>query len=345
MEYWKGWLKTLFHYSNIPMEKAFWLVFIVLFPLCSPASAQQGGKVPRIGILLPWSPASEVSLSFLQAFRQGLHVLGYSEGQNLATEYRYADGMSKRFPDLAMELVRLKVDVIVTTAGPPARAAMQATTTIPVVFTQVTDPVAEGIVTSLARPGGNITGLSQVGPELSGKRMELLKETFPKISRVAVLWTGRSQSSVAQIKETEAAAKAMGVQLQSLEARSSDDFEKSFKAATMGRAGALIVLQSALINTHRTLIVQLAAKNRLPTMFAERTHVEAGGLMSYAPNFFDLQRRAATYVDKILKGAKPSDLPVEQPMKFEFVVNLKTAKQIGVTMPPNVLVRADRVIK
>jgi putative ABC transport system substrate-binding protein len=222
---------------------------------------------------------------------------------------------------------------------------MQATTTIPIVFTQVTDPVAEGIVTSLARPGGNITGLSQIGPELGGKRLELLKETFPKISRVAVLWTGSSQSSVAQIKETKIAANAMGIQLQSLEARRSDDFEKAFRTATTGRAGALIVLQSALINTHRTLVVQLAAKNRLPTMFAERSHVEAGGLMSYAPKIFDLQRRAATYVDKILKGAKPSDLPVEQPMKFEFVVNLKTAKQIGVTMPPNVLVRADRVIK
>jgi putative ABC transport system substrate-binding protein len=309
------------------------------------AGAQQSKKVPRIGILLPGSPDSEVSLSFLQAFRQGLHELGYAEGQNLATEYRYADGMSKRFPDLAAELVRLKVDVIVTTAGSPARAAMQSTTTIPIVFTQVTDPVAEGIVTSLARPGGNITGLSQVGPELSGKRMELLKETFPKISAVAVLWTGRSQSSVAQIKETEAAAKAMGVQLQSVEVRSADELEKAFREATTRRTGALIVLQSALINTQRTRVVELAAKNRLPTMFAERSHVEAGGLMSYAPSFFDLQRRAATYVDKILKGAKPSDLPVEQPMKFEFVVNLKTAKQIGVTIPPNVLVRADLVIR
>ena len=321
------------------------LLVIVLLVTVSLCQAQQAGKVPRLGILLPWSPASEVSLSFLKAFRQGLHELDYAEGRNLAVEYRYADGESRRFPDLAAKLVRLKVDVIVTTAGTPARAAMQATTTIPVVFTQVTDPVAEGIVTSLARPGGNITGLSQVGPELGGKRMELLKETFPKISRVAVLWTGRSQSSAAQIKETEAAAKAMGVQLQSLEARSSDDFEKAFRTAIKGRAGALIVLQSALINTQRTQIVQLAAKNRMPTMFAEKTHVEVGGLMSYAPNFFDLQRRAATYVDKILKGAKPADLPVEQPMKFEFVVNLKTAKQIGVTIPPNVLVRADRVIR
>jgi len=317
----------------------------LLLALCISAEAQQPGKLPRIGILLPWSPASDVSLSFLEGLRQGLHELGYVEGQNFAIEFRYAEGVSKRFPNLAAELVRLKVDVIVTTAGPPTRAAKQATTTIPIVFTQVSDPVAEGLVASLARPGGNITGLSQIGAELAGKRLELLKETFPKISRIAVLRTGSSRSSVAQFEEMQIAAKAMDVQIQSLEVRSADDFKDAFGAATTGRAAALIALQSALVNTHRTRIVQLAAEHRLPTMFAESTHVETGGLMSYAPNFFDLHRRAAVYVAKILKGTKPADLPVEQPTKFEFIVNLRAAKQIGLTIPPNVLARADRVIR
>jgi putative ABC transport system substrate-binding protein len=253
--------------------------------------------------------------------------------------------MSERFPKLAAELVQRKVDIIVTTAGPPSRAAKLATNTIPIVFTQVSDPVAEGLVTSLARPGGNITGLSQVGPELAGKRLELLKEAFPKLSHVAVLRTPDSRSSVAQFKETQVAAKTMAIQLQSLEVRRSDELDGAFRAAKTERAGALVVLQSALINTHRTRIVELATKSRMPTMFAERTHVESGGLMSYAPSLFDLQRRAATYVDKILKGAKPGNLPVEQPTKFEFVINLKTAKQIGLTIPPNVLARADKVIR
>ncbi|MGH7825114.1 MAG: ABC transporter substrate-binding protein [Candidatus Binatia bacterium] len=321
------------------------LLGAMLFALFASAEAQQPGKVFRVGLLLPWSPASAVSLSFLKAFRQGLHELGYAEGRNLAIEHRYAEGVSELFPKLAAEVVLLKVDIIVTTGGQPARAAKQATATIPIVFTQVADPVAERIVASLARPGGNITGLSQIGPELAGKRLELLKEAFPKISRVAVLRTSRSQGSVARFKGTEVAAKAMGVEVQSVEVRSSDEFEVAFTAATAGRAGALIVLQSALINTHRARIVQLAAKSRLPTMFEESTHVESGGLMSYGPNFFDLQRRAATYVDKILKGSKPADLPVEQPTKFEFVINLKTAKQIGLTIPPNVLARADKVIR
>ena len=337
--------KRFFGLTLSPLPFALSSVGALLFALCIPAEAQQSAKVPRVGILLPWSSSAGVSLSFLKAFRQGLHNLGYVEGQNLAIEYRYADGVSERFPNLAAELVRLKVDVIVTTAGPPSRAAKQATTTIPIVFTQVLDPVLEGLVASLARPGGNITGLSQTGPEMAGKRLELLKEAFPKISRFAVLRSAGSQASVARFKETQLAAKAIGVQLQSLDVRSSDDFEGVFKAAATGRAGALIVLQGSLINTHRTRIVELAATSRLPTMFEEGTHVESGGLMSYRPSFFDLQRRAAVYVDKILKGTKPSDLPVERPTKFEFVINLKTAKQIGLTIPPNVLARADKVIR
>jgi putative ABC transport system substrate-binding protein len=325
--------------------RSFAAAALLVTTLGFPAGAQQPKKIPRVGILLPWSPASGVSLSFIEAFGKGLHELGYAKGQNLAMEHRYAEGVSERFPELAAELVRLKVDIIVTTAGPPSRAAMQATNTIPIVFTQVSDPVAEGLVASLARPGGNITGLSQVGPELAGKRLELLKEAFPEISRVAVLRTSRSRSSVAQFREAQVAAKTMAVKLQSLEVRNSDELDGAFRAAKTERAGALIVLQSALINTHRTRIVELATKSQMPTMFAERTHVESGGLMSYAPSLFDLQRRAATYVDKILKGAKPADLPVEQPTKFELIINLKAAKQIGLTIPPNVLARADRVIR
>jgi ABC-type uncharacterized transport system substrate-binding protein len=319
-------------------------LLLTVFPLTD-AEAQHEKKVPRVGVLLPWSPASDVSLSFLKAFGEGLYEAGYVEGRNLTIAHRYAEGASELFPKLAAELVRLNVDIIVTTAGPPSRAAKLATKTIPIVFTQVTDPVAEGLVASLARPGGNITGLSQVGPELAGKRLELLKEAFAKISRVAVLRTSGSRSSVAQFQETQIAAKPMGVEVQSLEWRSFDEIDGAFKAAATRRADALIVLQSAFMNTHRTRIVELAAKHRLPTMFAERTHVESGGLMSYAPSFSDLQRRAATFVDKILKGAKPAELPVEQPTKFELVINLKTAKQIGLTIPPSVLARADRVIK
>jgi len=322
----------------------FTLTVLVLFSFHL-AEAQPTKKVPRIGILLPWSPASGVSLSFLKAFRHGLRELGYVQDRNVAMEYRYAEGVSQRFPNLAAELVGLKVDVIVTTAGRPAVAAKRATITIPIVFTQVADPVAEGLVASLARPGGNITGLSQIGPELAGKRLELLKEAFPKISRVAVLRPLRSRGSAARFKETEVAAQAMGVELQALDVRSPDDIEDAFRATTTGQADALIVLQGALINTQRTRIVQLAAKRRLPTIFEESTYVESGGLMSYGPSFLDLQRRAATYVDKILKGAKPADLPVEQPTKFEFIVNLKTAKEVGLTIPPTVLARADRVIK
>jgi putative tryptophan/tyrosine transport system substrate-binding protein len=324
-----------------------WLVAILLVVgAIAIAEAQQPKKIPRIGILLPWSPDSGVSLSFLKAFRQGLHELGYVESRDLAIEHRYGEGVIERLPTLATELVHLKVDVIVTTAGPPSLAVKQATTTIPIVFTQVSDAVAEGLIASLARPGGNITGLTQMGPELAGKRLELLKEALPKISRVAILLrTAGSQASVARLKETQVAAKGMGVQLQSLEVGSADDLDGAFRAATAGRAGALIVVQTAFINTHRARIVELAAKSRLPTMFEERTHVESGGLMSYGPSFFDLHRRAATYVDKILKGTKPAALPVEQPTKFELIINLKTAKQIGLTIPPNVLARADRVIR
>jgi putative ABC transport system substrate-binding protein len=339
-----GWQQSN---GEAPMNKRILILLLttVLLATVSLVTAQPLKNVPKVGILLPWSPGSEVSLSFVKAFSQGLRELGYVQGQNLATAYRYGEGLNERYPNLAAELVQLKVDVIVTTAGPPARAAKQATNSIPIVFTQVTDPVAEGLVASLARPEGNITGLSQMGPDLAGKRLELLKESFPKVSRIAVLRTTDTPGPISMYEETQIAAKTMRVQLQSLEVRSADDFERAFRAATTSRAGALIVIQSALINTHRTRVVELARKRRLPTMFMESAHVEAGGLMSYGPSFFDLHRRAATYVDKILKGRKPEDLPVEQPMKFEFVINLKTAKQIGLTIPQWTLMKADRVIR
>ena len=316
-----------------------------LITLSPGAEAQHPSKGPRIGVLLPWSPSSEVALSFLKAFREGLRELGYLENRDVTIEYRYGEGVLERLPGAAAELVQSNVEIIVTSAGPPALAAKQATNTIPIVFTQVSDPVAESLVTSLAHPGGNITGLSQTGSDLAGKRLELLREAFPKISHVAALWTSASKAGRTRLQETQSAAQELGLQVLAVEVQKLDDFEGAFKAARAGRAGALIVLQSAFTNTHRNRIIELAAKSRLPTMFEEASHIIAGGFMSYGPSFFDLQRRAAFYVDKILKGAKPADLPVQQPTKFELVINLKTAKQIGLTIPPHVLARADRVIR
>lgn len=320
----------------------FALATVILASL-NPAEAQQPKRVPRIGYLSSLSQPADSYRS--EAFHQGLHALGYVEGQNITMEYRYAEGELNRFPGLADELVQLKVDLIVASSAPAVLAAKKATKTIPIIMTNVGDPVGEGIIDSLARPGGNVKGLTGVAPDLSGKRLELLKETIPRLSRAAVLWDPGSQGTTTLFKETEAAARAMKVQLQSLEVRSPEDFERAFKAAAAGLTRALVVLQSPFTATHRRRIVELATNNRLPTMFGEAAHVEAGGLMSYAPSYNDLFRRAATYVDKILKGAKPADLPVEQPMKFELVINLKTAKKIGLTIPPNVLARADRVIK
>ena len=278
------------------------------------------------------------------AFLQGLRDLGYVEGKNIAIEYRYTEGELDRLPDLAAELVRLNVDVIVTGAISSVRAAKKATATIPIVFASVGDAVDSGLVSSLARPGGNATGLTFLAPELDGKRLELLKEAFPKVTRVAFLLRVPAARGD-PLKEAEAVAKTLGLRLQSVGVKGPDDFESAFKAAKSGGAEALLVISNPLSNTHRARIVDLAAKNRLPGIYPSIDFVEAGGLMSYAPDFLDNWRRAATYVDKILKGTKPADLPVEQPKKFEFVINLKAAKQIGVTIPPNVLARADRVIK
>ena len=316
----------------------------ILFGLCLPLEAQQPKKVPRIGFLVPDSQSAASIRT--EAFRQRLHELGYVEGQSIVIEYRFAEGKIDRFPDLAAELARLKVDIIVAAGGNGiTRAAQQATNTIPIVMTNVLDPVGSGLIASLARPGGNITGLTAISSDLAGKRLELIKETLPKASRIAVLLDPGDASKVVELKEAQAAAHSLGIKLQSIEVRSPADFENAFKAGVRKQAGALLVLQSAVTNTHRKPIAELATKNRWPTMWGESGLLDAGGLMSYGPNYADLFRRAATYVDKILKGAKPADLPVEQPTKFEFVINLKTAKALNLTIPQSVLYRADKVIK
>jgi len=315
----------------------------LLFALSVPAEAQEPKKIPRIGVLMAAS-RSAVS-EFIDAFRQGLRALGYVEGQNIVIEYRYAEGKSDRLPDLAYELVRLKVDVIVAAGGLQAiQPAKNATKTIPIVITGTTDPIANGLIASFARPGGNITGLTFGGPELYGKRLELLKETVPKVSRVVFFWR-TTPALPLYLKEVHVSAQALGLQIQSLEVRSANDFEGVFQAATKGRARALTVAADPVFTTNRNQILDFAAKNRLPGIYPWREYVEDGGLMSYAMKLSDLYRRAATYVDKILKGANPADLPVEQPTKFEFIINLKAAKQIGLTISPSVLAQADKVIK
>ena len=307
------------------------------------AAAQQPARIHRIGILNPTS--GSVFPARVEAFRQRLRQLGYVEGKNIFIEYRYAEGKRGRLPDLVAELVRLKVDVIVTVGVPAAQAAKKASGAIPIVFAGASDPVGTGIVSSLARPGGNITGLSLMVSDLDGKRLELLKEAFPKVARVAFLWQSGGTRGNLRLTEMEAAAKALGLKLLSLEVRSLDDFEGAFARAKREGAQALITTTGERINTQQRQVLDFAAKNRLPAIYHYSEFVEAGGLMSYGPDNTDIWRRAADFVDKILKGAKPAEIPVEQPMKFEFVVNLKSAKQIGVTISPNVLVRADKVIR
>jgi putative tryptophan/tyrosine transport system substrate-binding protein len=315
----------------------------ILFALCSSAQAQQPKKDPRIGLLYSVSASSGAPRN--EAFRQGLRELGYVEGSNIILEYRYADSKLDRLPELATELVRLKVDVIVTSGPGPTRSAKAATVTIPIVMARDTDPVGNGFVASLARPGGNITGLSSLAPEISGKHVELLKEIVPRLARLAVLGTSTTPGNGQVLKEIEIAAGAFGVTPQYLDVLNAGDIEPAFRAAVRGRAEAILVLGSGIYASRRKQVVDLTIKNRLPAIYRSREYIEEGGLITYGVNPFDLDRRAATYVDKILKGAKPADLPVEQPTKFEFIINLKAAKQIGLTIPPNVLVRADRVIK
>jgi putative ABC transport system substrate-binding protein len=319
------------------------LVAVVLLALGVIADAQQPTKIPRIGHL---NTATHFAIAErIEAFRQGLRELGYVEGKNIVIEWRYAEGKLDRLPALAAELVRFKVDVIVTTGPTTTRPAKEATSTIPIVMTQDTDPVGNGFVASLARPGGNITGLSSLAPELSGKRLELLKEIVPRLSRVAILWTSTTPGSAQALREMERAAGELGVKLQSSDIAGPKAIETAFLAASKGRADAVLVMSSGVLNAQRKQLAELAVKGRLPAIYFRSEFVQDGGLMSYGASFTDMDRRAATYVDKILKGAKPADLPVEQPTKFEFIINLKAAKQIGLTIPPNVLVRADKVIK
>jgi putative ABC transport system substrate-binding protein len=325
-------------------RKLVWLLSILLLASGHFAEAQQPTKVPRIAFLSASFPSAMARR--YEAFRQGLREMGYVEGKNIIIESRYAEGKQDRVPALAAELVRLKIDVVVTGGSIATRAAKEATVTIPIVMTQVNDPVGNGFVASLARPGGNITGSSTLAPELSGKQLELLKEIIPKLSRLAVLVTSTQPGFAQRSKGTELAAEAFGVKLQYLDILSAKDIETAFRAAVKGRAEAVLMMASGgVAGAQRPQVVELAAKSPLPAMYSGTEHVEAGGLMSYGVSFDELFRRAAIYVDKILKGAKPEELPVEQPTKFELVINLKAAKQIGLTIPPSVLARADKVIK
>ena len=316
---------------------------IVLATPAASALAQESARIATVGFLLPTTgPDYDPMLAIL---RGKLAELGYVEGQNIRFEYRGAYGQVDRLPSLTEELLRLNVDVIVAVATPEVQAAQLATRNIPIVMVAVVDPVASGFVASLARPGGNITGLSLLSAELSGKRLELLKEVVPGVSRVAVLWNPANPSNALHIGATKVAAQALGVQLQPLEVRRPQDLESAFQAAARGRAGALIALDDPLIIADRTRIVALAAKTRLPAMYGLTAYAKAGGLITYGPNIPDLYQQAAVFVGKILKGAKPADLPVAQPTKFELVINLKTAKTLGVTIPLSVLARADEVIQ
>jgi putative tryptophan/tyrosine transport system substrate-binding protein len=318
-------------------------LFALLFAFCLPVQAQQPTKIPRVGFLA--SGLRSASTQRVELFQQGLSELGYVDGKNIVIEYRYAGGKLEPVAALAAELVRLKVDVIVTDTSVAIDAVKNVTKTIPVVFTLGIDPVQDGQVTSLAKPGGNLTGFSILAPELNGKRLDLLKEAFPKITRVGRITRGGTARGEQRIKDDEVVAKGLGLRLQSILVKGADDLEGAFEGAKRAGVHALIFPPSVFLATNRTRFIYLTAKIRLPAIYPSTPYAEAGGLMSYGPDQLDNFRRAATYVDKILKGANPADLPVEQPMKFEFAINLKTTKQIGVTIPPNVLARADKVIK
>ena len=318
---------------------------LALLLLAAPvrSEAQPAGKIPRLGLLVPETPSAVAP--FIDAFRRGLRELGYVEGQNITIEYRWAEGQIGRFPDLAAELVRLKVDIIVAVSTPGALAAKRATTQTPIVMTAVGDPVGMGLVGNLARPEGNITGTSRMGQEASGKVLELLKELVPRLSTVAVLLNPRSQANPPMLREVQIAAKALGVKVHAAEASSADELEKAFETVTKRRPDGLLAFLDGLFIIHRKRIVEFARSNRLPAMYRLRQFVDDGGLASYGPSLSDAYHRAAYYVDRIFKGAKPSDLPVEQPTKIELVINLKTAKALGLTIPQTLLLRADKVIE
>jgi putative tryptophan/tyrosine transport system substrate-binding protein len=325
------------------MDRRRFLLTSVAGALAAPfaAGAQPAGKVPRVGFLLGLSPGPSREVD---AFQRGLRELGYIEGQNIAIDYRYARGQVERLPELAAELVHLNPDVIVAPYTPPALAAKRTTSMIPIVFAVVADAVGSGLITNLARPGGNITGLTSTSAELGGKRLELLKQVISKAARVAVLYNPADQSNVLILKQLQESAPNLGLTLQPLAIREPGDFEGAFSAMARERTHAMFGAPGVLTWEHKEVLVGLAAKRRLPAMWGHRQFVDAGGLMSYAVNFYDQIRQTAAYVDKILKGAKPADLPVEQPTKFELVINLKTAKALGLTIPPSLLARADQVI-
>ncbi len=324
-------------------RRAFVTVLGALLAAPLGAEAQQAARIPRIGVLHPGAPAT--SSHFAAAFTEGLRELGYLEGQNIVVERRFGEAKAERLSDIAAELVRLKVDVIVTSTDPGIAAVKRQTQLIPIVMANSTDPVGTGFVASLARPGGNVTGLSSVSPELSAKRLELLKEAVLRLSRVAIVWNPDVRGAVLEYKETESAARSLHLQLQSVEVNRPDGFDRAFSAVTTGRAEALTVASSSLAFRNRGRIASLAQKNRLPSIYGLREFADAGGLMAYGPNYAELWRRAAAYVSKILKGAKPGELPVEQPTTFELVINLKTAKALGLTIPPSLLRRADQIIE
>jgi putative ABC transport system substrate-binding protein len=341
------WLASYSDNQKSKIQNRKWaglFAIVVALTVCGArAEAQQPTKIPRIGFLI--TSSASVIAPRMDALQQGLRALGYEEGKNIVIERRYAEGKLDRLAELAAELVRLNVDVIVTSGPTATRPAKGATLTIPIVMTFDDDPVCCGFIKSLAQPGGNITGLSTLAPEVSGKQLEILKEVLPRLGRTAVIGTSTREGTAQNLKELDLAAAAFTVKLQYLDIQDPKDIDTTFRAATKERADALVVLQSPVFNPHRARIANLALNSRLPAAYPRREFVEDGGLMSYGVSISDLDRRAATYVDKILKGAKPADLPVEQPTKFEFVVNLKAAKQIGLTIPPNVLARADKVIR
>jgi ABC-type uncharacterized transport system substrate-binding protein len=316
----------------------------MLLALSYSASAQQRGKIPHVGILLPSAPNTAADAN-LEAFLQGLRDLGYVDGRNIILEYRWAENREDKYPALVADLIRLKVDIIYTSSTPAVLVAKQATKTIPIVFPVSSDPVSVGIVDSLARPGGNATGLSSLASDLWPKRMELLKEAFPKVSRLAMLWNSSNPGMKLRAKETLASAGSLGVTVQDRGVSDLDGLEGTFATLSKARPDALLVMVDPFTRFHLKRILEFAAKNRLPAMYEDRTFVEAGGLISYGPWVAELYRRSAIYVDKILKGVKPADLPVEQPTRFELFINLKTAHELGVTIPPNVLARADKVIR
>lgn len=320
-----------------------WFIAMALALSAAMVEAQQPPKIAKIGWLESGTAVRGTRLG--EIFVRRLADLGYVEGKNIAFEYRSADNKLDRLPALAEELVRLNVDVLVTGASPAAIAAKNATKSIPIVFTILADPIVEGLIESLAHPGGNITGLTNIAAELGGKRLELLKETVPKLSRVAVLWDPKNSGSAQAWKDLQQPAKALGLQLHSMEVSSADKFEAAFKDAVKARSGALAVTPVILATTNRKQVVELAAKHHLPAIYSRELFVESGGLMSYGADLDDHYMRAALYVDKILRGTKPADLPVEQPTKFELLINLKTAKTLGLTLPPMVLMRATKVVK